>query len=317
MHLPKYYAVLGKGDYLTIKEERHGIWEYLEKQPSGWLCSIAVNRAIMPRDLPIFWDCGAVKYRNAEIPVSGKTLVTPAWAIAQYEKNFPKLGDLIAAPDHIFIPGSNLRFRRKFNWHSAEKFLTFAQQTLPECTPIAVTHGVTTQEKIETAHKLYELGYHAIAIGGMAFNASDVKGNIAAVTAIRNCLPFNCYIHVLGLCSPTYAKAWSNLGVDSFDGSSYLLEAFKGRFYKANGGQITKHIAALPGCKITIPLCYCHPCTQLRMSGIETRSSGSRNQNLSRAAHNLEQLLLAQTSVIISENREKEKQLLLSLKSCN
>ncbi|HAZ46662.1 MAG TPA: hypothetical protein DDW76_05560 [Cyanobacteria bacterium UBA11369] len=299
MHFPKYYAVLGKGDYLTINGKRRGIWEYLEQQPSGWLCSVAVNRAIVPRDLPIFWDCGAVKYRNAEIPVLGKTLVTPAWAIAQYQKNSPHPGDLIAAPDHILIPGSNLRFRRRFNLHSAKEFLNLARQVLPECTPIAVTHGITAHEKIKTARNLYELGYRAIGIGGMAINASDIKGNIASVAAIRDSLP-HCYIHVFGLCSPVYAKAWFEIGIDSFDGSSYLLEAFKGRFYKANGRQITKYIAALPGDKITIPLCYCRPCTQMRQNGIEARASGSRFQNLTRAAHNLGQLLLAQTNAIVN-----------------
>ncbi|WP_084555356.1 DUF6884 domain-containing protein [[Phormidium ambiguum] IAM M-71] len=299
MHLPKYYAVLGKGEYLTINGKRRGIWEYLEQQPSGWLCSVAVSRTMIPRNLPIFWDCGAVKYRNAEIPVLGTNLVTQAYAIAQYKKNSPHPGDLIAAPDHILIPGSNLRFRRRFNQHSAKEFLNLAQQVLPQCIPIAVTHGITTQEKIETARNLYEMGYPAIAIGGMAINASDIKGNIASVAAIRDHLP-NCYIHVFGLCSPAYAKAWAEIGIDSFDGSSYLLQAFKGRFYKANGGQIIKYIAALPGSKITIPLCYCRPCIQMRHYGIEARTSGNRSANLARVAHNLTQLILAQTNAIIN-----------------
>lgn len=292
MRLPKYYAVIGKGDYLTIDGKRRGIWEYLERQPSGWLCSVAVNRTVIPRDLPIFWDCGAVKYKNAEIPILGQTLVTPAYAIAQYKKNSPAYNDLIAAPDHILIPGSNLRFRRKFNLHSAKEFLHLARQELPQCIPIAVTHGITTQEKIETALKLYEIGYRAIGIGGMVINASDIKRNIASIAAIRDSLP-KFYLHVFGLSSPVYAKAWSEIGVDSFDGSSYLLQAFRGQFYQANGSQITKYTAALPNSKITIPLCYCSTCKQMRQIGIETRSSGNRSANLARAAHNLGQLLLA------------------------
>ena len=45
---------------------------------------------------------------------------------------------------------------------------------------------------------------------------------------------------------------------------------------------------------ITAPECYCKACFKLRYQGIDTRAYGSNENNMGRAAHNMNKLMEAQ-----------------------
>jgi queuine/archaeosine tRNA-ribosyltransferase len=118
------------------------------------------------------------------------------------------------------------------------------------------------------------------------------------VRAIREAVP-QVHLHVLGLSSPEYARQWNQIGVQSFDGSSHFKQAFTGgAFYTCEGAKLIKHQAARPGniedLGIVAPECHCRACTVLREVGIDTRSYGSNENNMGRAAHNLNMLMLSQ-----------------------
>ena len=107
------------------------------------------------------------------------------------------------------------------------------------------------------------------------------------------------HLHVLGLSSPEYARQWNQIGVQSFDGSSHFKQAFTGgAFYTCEGPKLIKHQAARPGnvddLGIVAPECRCRACATLREVGVDTRSFGSNEHNMGRAAHNLNMLMLAQ-----------------------
>lgn len=298
-----YYGVIGNRDYIKRFGEKRPFWEYLDRQPDGWLTSLAYNRKDLPSGKRMIFDCGAWTYKDQPAPALGKNAVTPLWAFDQY-KQIASSSDFIVAPDHMLLPGyADLDSRREINSRYAVEFLEVAGGS--PFVPMAVAHGLTLAERIERVGALVDLGYSAISLGGMAGRASAKRENIAAAQAIRSAFP-SVWLHVLGLSSPDYFKAWHDLGVNSCDGSSHFKQAFTaGAFFTQVGAKLTKHAAARTDREtgdlldqIVAPACDCTACGLLREEGIDTRQYGSNENNMGRAAHNLNMLMRAQAAAI-------------------
>ncbi|OKH30909.1 hypothetical protein NIES2119_30005 [[Phormidium ambiguum] IAM M-71] len=301
---PKFFPVLGKSDTLSIAGNKQGIWEFLEpqNQPGGWLISLSNKPTLFPNSVPIFWDCSAIRYSHLNFPQIRNSLITPLFCINQYLSLKAKSGDFITCPDHILLPNSNLEFRRQFNFNSAKQFLLLAKIHLPWCLPLATIHGLTIEEKVKNAVRLYELGYRMFAIGSLAINASQKQPNITAIQAIRATLPPSCYLHIFGLSSPDYVQAFTQIGINSFDGSSWLRQSFLGFFYEAKNNKLIKHrVPQILSRNLAIPLCHCRICETLRNFGIETRAMGNRVANLGRAIHNLGELIKIHQQIISNQ----------------
>lgn len=291
--MSKYYCAITKNDWIKYANKLIPFWLFLDENPDGYLCSLAYRTKKIP-DWSMFWDCGAWSYKSMDIPKLGKYLVTPEWAFNQYETHAME-GDIIIAPDHMLIPGmGNLNIRREFNIQSAQKFIKIATSKYK---PMAVVHGLTLEERITTAQTYVDMGYTHLALGGLAGRASQKKFIMEIVTAIRQKFS-NIWIHVLGLSSPLYAAEWYTLNINSFDGSSHFKQAFMcGLYFVANGEKLDKYKASRQGEKVTAPLCYCRACAMLRKENVDTRTYGSNATNMGRAAHNLNQLLLAHKTI--------------------
>ena len=285
----QYFGVIGNRDYIKLRGERRPFWEFLDSQPDGWLSSISYKRKDLPHGKPMIWDCGAWSYRNKEVPDH-----SPSECVELYsECALP--GSMVIAPDHMLIPGVDCAARRKINAAYAREFIAICPESL---NPMATAHGETIDERIETAIALCEMGYHYIALGGLAAQASRKQMAVQIVSAIRQAAP-QVHLHVLGLSSPEYARQWNQIGVQSFDGSSHFKQAFTGgAFYTCEGAKLIKHQAARPGnaedLGIVAPECHCRACAVLREVGVDTRSFGSNEHNMGRAAHNMNMLMLAQ-----------------------
>lgn len=296
-----YYGVIGNRDYIKLRDQRRPFWEFLDRQPDGWLTSLAYRREDLPADKPMIFDCGAWSYRAENVPRLGKNLVTPEWTLARYREK-AKPGDFVIAPDHMLIESfGDLRERRLFNKRSAIEFLRLARDRDTELVPMATAHGISEDEQIAHGEWLADLGYGAIAVGGLAGRASSRRRNLEVVSELRRAL-LGVRLHVLGLSSPSYMAEWHRLGVDSCDGSAHFKQAFTaGSFFTECRGQLTKHQAArtergnpdvLLG-EIVAPLCECRACSLLREDGVDTRTYGSNEHNMGRAAHNLNMLMRA------------------------
>lgn len=293
-----YYGVIGNRDYIKFKGEKRPYWEFLDNQPDGWLTSLAYRRKDFPEGKRMIFDCGAWSYKEEVTPKLGKSLVTPAWALQQYSVT-AHYGDFVVAPDHMLIESlGNMEDRRAFNRQSAQDFIELTRET--GFVPMAVVHGTSLEERIAHARELVALGYTALSLGGMAGRASAKREHIDAVYAIRQLFP-DVWLHVLGLSSPEYAGEWFRIGVNSFDGSSHFKQAFTaGAFFTEEQGKLTKHRAAhtdratgQPIEDVTAPLCNCRACALLRSENIDTRTYGSNESNMGRAAHNQNMLMRA------------------------
>jgi len=319
--MTKYYGVIGNRDHIKCGGEKRPFWEFLDVQPDGYLSSLAYLPVPfgLP-DMPMIGDCGAWSYKSEIQPKLGRNLVTPEWVLEQYQKYF-KPDDLVVAPDHMLIPGEgvNLDDRRAFNIKSAKQFLPIAKDA--GFLPMGTVHGMDLDERLINVGRLYEIGYRHFSLGGMAARAGQKKFLLESIQAIsdkiRNVLP-DAWIHVLGLSSPDYFAAFNRMGIDSCDGSSHFKQAFTGGvFFSYEFGRLVKHQAARPtnGEEITAPLCNCLACSKLREEGIDTRSYGSNENNMGRAAHNLNMLMQAQ-QYAVSQPKVKKSDRRYALVSC-
>ena len=288
----RYYGVIGNRDHIKIKGEKRPFWEFLDKQPDGYLTSLVYMREDLPKYMHMIFDCGAWSYRNDEVPK-----ITPESALDGY-LSLAKPGDFLIAPDHMLIQGADVEARRKFNLSSAEKFLKICPS---DFVPMATSHGMDLAERVEHGKQLASMGYRHIAIGGVAARASQKSLVLSMMLEIRKALP-GVWLHVLGLSSPPYTAAWNEYGIESFDGSSHFKQAFTGgAFFIIEDGKLKKHQAARPGEEITAPQCWCNACETLGVEGVDTRRYGSNEHNMGRAAHNMNMLMRAQSYAVTGE----------------
>ena len=284
----RYYGVIGNRDHIKINGIKKPFWEFLDEQPHGYLTSLVYMRKDLP-NLPMIFDCGAWSYRLDETPK-----INAESALHGY-KTLAKPGDMLIAPDHMLIPGVDLDARRLWNKEQAKLFLALCPK---QFNPMATLHGMDLFERIKHGKALASMGYRHIAIGGVAARASQKALVLSMVLEIRKALS-GIWLHVLGLSSPDYAAAWTEYGIDSFDGSSHFKQAFTaGAFYTIENGRLKKWQAARPGEEVTAPQCLCTACVALRNDGVDTRTYGSNEHNMGRAAHNMNMLMKAQKIAI-------------------
>lgn len=285
-HQMKYYGVIGNRDHIKIRGEKRPYWEFLDEQPDGWLSSLTYKRHDLPKDNPMILDCGAWSYKHKDVPPVDAESVIP-----EYLELVPP-GSILIAPDHMLIDGVDHEARRNWNRTQAKRFL----ETCPDgYFPMACIHGQTLDERLEHAEELLGYGYRYLSVGGVAARASQKKVVLAIVAALREATR-GAWLHVLGLSSPPYVREWRRLGVESCDGSSHFKQAFTGgAFFTEENGKLTKHQAVRPGESTDhLPFCECKACSLLRDDGIDTRSYGSNENNMGRAAHNQNMLMRAQ-----------------------
>lgn len=282
-----YYGVIGNRDHIKINGEKRPYWEFLDRQPDGWLTSLVYARDDLPISERFIVDCGAWSYRNDESPPHTGESVCQKYA----GMNIP-YGAIVVAPDHMLIPGVDAAARKTWNLAQAKLFLKHVDKRF---VPMAVVHGRTIDERVESAISLKKLGYEHLAVGGIAAQASRKSMAMAAVAAVR-AVTKDCWLHVLGLSSPEYLRMMGEIGVNSCDGSSHFKQAFTGgAYFTVENGKLIKHQAARPGETVSIVAdpCDCKACEILRGQGVDTRSYGSNEHNMGRAAHNQNMLMRA------------------------
>lgn len=308
-----FYPVLGKSDFVRSKGEKIPIWHLLEYQPVGWLYSLATKAEIVPDSL-IIHDCGSFNYRDQDIPTLNGKYVDAHWSIHRYRER-SKVGDIIVCPDHLLI-GENIRKRQEYNLQQAKTFIQLAKSYLPNRIPLAVIHGQSLSERLEVAKYLLGLGYRHLGIGGLVPQAREYSTNLHIVKTITEVVrsrsdservsPFakrvrqdkagvspsrsdsagvlhepNVHIHVFGLCSPQYAKAFTQMGL-SFDGSTFIREGLGGGMFVSNEEKLIRMPAHCT------PKCNCHVCRVLNRHRIDPRlTNKGRTHTMGRIAHNL------------------------------
>ncbi len=179
--------------------------------------------------MPVFGDCGAFAYHRAEVPP-----YTPEDMLAFYDDAGFTHG---CSVDHIIfefeeeyrtgLGGGNAEARRRFDitQANAEAFLRAARPLANRFTPMGVIQGWSPGSMAEAARRLCAMGYSYLAVGGtVPLKTPQIK---ACLRAIREAIPADVGLHVLGFAKADDIADFRPFGITSFDTTSPLLRAFK------------------------------------------------------------------------------------------
>ncbi len=307
--IAKFFANVGKTDYFNLRQGRVPLEEFLRDylQPSGWLLSLAHKQQAIPTGRKII-DCGANFYRQQQVPHLRGQRVDSHWAWRQAQSLLNE-DDIFVAPDHILhedFANFDLDFRRQFNRDNALEVIETRKMRESGVNLMAVAHGLSATERIDQAQWLYKLGYRFIGVGGLVPEASNLKFCVGLVKEIKRTLPSDASIHVFGLNSPRYGKEWTDAGIYSFDGRTYVTRSIqKNAWLDADGQNLIEYPVVEAGQEPAAPYCICPVCDRLRSEGFDTRVRGTRQATLGRIAHNLGAQIAA------TRNRHSMRQLTL------
>ena len=284
----QFYSVIGNRDHLKIKGTtviKEPIWKFIEGQ-DHWLTSLVYAKGAA---LPLgkkFLDCGAWSYKD-------KPKWTPMECVELYNQ-YANAGDIVTAPDHMVLRGHNEEEEKRridISLRNAKEFINLCPENLFS---IAATHGNSINKRIEMTYKLLELGYRHIAIGGVAGRAGNrkfVTHIIEETCKLRDQQPF--YIHVLGISAMSWVPVYQEYSIDSYDGSAMFYAAFTGATYYSLEEGLIKKYSVKKFSKDQIPECDCPACEAMMAQGDDTRTMGSNERNMGRAAHNINTYLRA------------------------
>ena len=194
-------------------------------------------------------DCGAFTYVREEYPPYTVDDIIEYYALGQFSHG--------CSLDHIIFEFYDTEFlldfddkepkrRQEITLSNAAEFITKTKKRIGEkFTPVGVVHGWTPKTMASAAKELVKMGYKYIALGGMVpLAAKQIK---SALIAIREVIPSEIKVHILGFAKPDNIKEFSNLKLNSVDTTSPLLRAFKDKnrnYFLNHNGEI-KYYSAL------------------------------------------------------------------------
>jgi hypothetical protein len=179
-------------------------------------------------NLSIFGDCGAFTYHKQDVPP-----YTPEDTVEFYDEGEFTHG---CSVDHIIfdydntlqgLEGGSVEAKRRYDitLENAAVFFETANRHSSKFTPLGVVQGWSPGSMAEAARRLWQMGYRYIAVGGVApLRATQIK---TVLGAIRDALPYEAQLHVLGFAKADDIATFGPLRITSFDTTSPLLRAFK------------------------------------------------------------------------------------------
>lgn len=195
-------------------------------------------------------DCGAFTYRNMPEPPYR----------AQDTVEFYGDGDFThgCSPDHLIfdfddqdaersekeIP-EDIRVRFEITQQNAAEFLSAARSLGRGFVPMGVIQGWSAPSMAQAALNLTKMGYEYLAIGGtVPLRIEQIR---RALAAIRDVLPTQVQLHLLGFGKIEELADLERYGVTSFDTTSPLVRAFKDSrknyWARSNSGDLSYYTA--------------------------------------------------------------------------
>lgn len=181
------------------------------------------------RKLSIMGDCGAFTYVNEEAPPYSVDQVIEFYLDCRF--------DLGISVDHVIlgyrpeldergatIP-DELRQRQEITLELAELFFKRHQRERLPFVPLGVAQGWSPKSYADAMKKLQKIGFRYIAVGGMVpLKTTEILASLEAIDKVRRA---DTRLHLLGITRTEQLDAFARMGVESFDSTSPLRQAFK------------------------------------------------------------------------------------------
>ena len=178
----------------------------------------------------VMWgDCGAFAYVNEEVPPYTVDEIVEFYADGQFTHGCSVDHIIFEFQDTEFdfaFDDSEVRRRQEITLSNAAEFITKSRDRIGNhFSPVGVVHGWSPKTMAEAAAELVKMGYDYLAIGGMVpLRSEQIK---SALGAVRDAIPKEVAVHILGFAKADHVHEFQNCGLDSIDTTSPLLRAFK------------------------------------------------------------------------------------------
>lgn len=181
----------------------------------------------IPSNIPLYGDCGAFSYINEDKPPYQTE------EILQYYSDFQF--DIGVSIDHLVIGHiaqdvAKRNYRFDLTLENARAFLVKHQQGGYQFKPSGIAQGWDPASYREAVKQLVEMGYRHISLGGLAFAKSEEI--LRVLTEVAPLLPEYMEVHLFGAARLELLQLYHQLGVTSFDSTTFLKKAWGG----ATGG---------------------------------------------------------------------------------
>lgn len=180
---------------------------------------VGVHRMLrVPREFPVMGDCGAFDYIMEEVPPYTTDDVLDYYTRLDF--------DLGISVDHLIVSATEDQklFRYNLTINNADEFLKEHRKAKLKWEPIGAVQGWDPDSYAKAAAQYVKMGYKYIALGGMVRTTS--REILQCVQKVREKVPADVSIHVLGVARLDWMNAFAEAGVQSVDSASYLRQAW-------------------------------------------------------------------------------------------
>ena len=174
-------------------------------------------------------DCGAFTYVKDDVPPYTVDDIIDFYGDGQFTHGCSVDHIIFQFTDEgldVFVEDKEVLRRQEICLENAKEFYPKSKKRIGNYfTPVGVVHGWSAASMAEFAKKLVKIGYSYIALGGMV--PLTAKQIMSAYTAVKESVPSNVKIHILGFAKEDTVNQFINKGLDSADTTSPLISAFK------------------------------------------------------------------------------------------
>ena len=181
--------------------------------------ALGVHRFLrVPRQYPIMGDCGAFDYIMQERPPYTTEDVLDYYTRLDF--------DLGVSVDHLIVSATEAQkqFRYDLTIHNAEDFLKQHRQAGLKWEPIGAVQGWDAESYASAAEQYVKMGYRYLALGGLV--RSNSREILQVVRKVREKVPMNVRIHLLGVARLDALNTFAEAGIQSVDSASFLRQAW-------------------------------------------------------------------------------------------
>jgi hypothetical protein len=181
------------------------------------------------RPIATMGDCGAFTYVKAQIP---------PYTVDDVIRFYVDCGfDYGISVDHVILaysaewdkPGAGvpaeLRERQDITLELAREFFMRWKHDRLSFEPLGVAQGWSPRSYARAAQQLQKIGYRYVAVGGMVpLKTPEILTALEAIDGVRR---KDTRLHLLGVTRTEQVQYFARMGVESFDSTSPLRQAFK------------------------------------------------------------------------------------------
>lgn len=191
------------------------------KKKDARVTELGIHRFLrVPRRFPVMGDCGAFDYIDQKEPPYTTEDVLDYYTRLDF--------DYGVSVDHLIVPAfyEDKQFRYELTINNAAEFLKQHRRLGLKWEPIGAVQGWDPASYASAAQQYAKMGYRYIALGGLV--RAQTPEILAIIERVRQVVPSEMAIHVLGFSRFGALREIAKLGVNSIDSASMLRKAWLG-----------------------------------------------------------------------------------------